>query len=90
MKHVKKMTDLEKKAIDIAKREVLRKLADEEPYLFGDNGLYHQMHNYKAQLYNGVIAVQLRVKDGFVTDIVLTETKRFVFKKTIDNSEADQ
>ncbi len=70
---------VEKDAIEIAKREVLIKLAKEEPYLFAEpHGLYHLLKQFS----NGVVSVEIRVKDGFVTDLVVTENKRYVFKKT--------
>lgn len=71
------MSKLEEQAVDIAKKQILIKLAEDEPYLFGEDGVYHKV----KQLQNGEIQFTLRIKDSFVTDLVMTEVKRFVFKR---------
>ena len=53
-------------AIEIAKKQILEKLAKEEPYLFGEGGLYHQVKSSP----NGKKTFTIWIKDGFVTDLI--------------------
>jgi len=71
------MSTLEEKAIEIAKRQILEKLAAEEPWIFGEHGIYHVAKTMK----NGELQFTVRVYEGSVTDLVTTEVKRYTYKK---------
>lgn len=55
-------------AVEIAKREVLVKLAQDEPWLFSeDGGLYHMIKNMP----NGKKTFTIHVQDGQVKEVVI-------------------
>lgn len=60
----------EKKVKEIGAKLILEK----RPYLI-------ELDSLVADIGNGIVRVELRVKDGFVTDLVTTEVKRKVFKQ---------
>ena len=56
------------KAIEVAKREVLIKLAEEEPWLFSEpDGLYH----VAKKMPNGKKTFTIHVQDGRVKEVVV-------------------
>lgn len=65
-------------AIEVAKREVLIKLAEEEPWLFADDtGLYHMI----KKMPNGKKTFTLAVQDGQVTEVSIHTSIKHNYKK---------
>lgn len=65
---MKNDTNADQEKVDGAKQ-----ILEKRPYLIALDTLV-------ADLRNGTVVVELRVKDGFVTDLITTEVKRQVFK----------
>lgn len=64
-------------AIEVAKREVLIKLAQEEPWLFDEEGgLYHMV----KKMPNGKKTFTIHVLDGKVTEVVIHTSIKHSFK----------
>jgi len=70
---------MDKKAQKVA-QDIGKALRAYKPYLFA-------IDEATEKLGNGVISLELRVFRGFVTDVILYETKRIVFKRSIDTTE---
>lgn len=65
--------DIKKLPIKEIQEIAAKFLLDKRPYLLS-------LDNLVADLKNGTVVVELRVKDGFVTDLITTEVRRQVFK----------
>lgn len=66
--------DLKKLPIKQIQEIAAKYLLDKRPYLI-------ELDSLVADIGNGIVRVELRVKDGFVTDLVTTEVKRKIFKQ---------
>lgn len=65
-------------AVEIAKREVLIKLAEDEPWIFDeDGGLYHMI----KQMPNGKKTFTIHVQDGKVSELILHTSIKHSYKK---------
>lgn len=66
------------RAIEEAKREILKKLAEDDPWLFDpENGLYH----IAKKMPNGKKTFTIHVKDGFVEEVVVHTNQKTTYKK---------
>lgn len=67
-------TPITTKEVPEVHRHLMEYLAERKPYLV-------RLEDELQKVDNGVVTVELRVKDGFVTDLLTTAVKRHTFKQ---------
>lgn len=70
-----KQTPLTKEQIPEVQQHMMEYLVQRKPYII-------KLEDELQKVDNGVVTVELRVKDGFVTDLLTTAVKRHTFKQS--------
>ena len=72
-----KPTPSTKEQVPEVQAHLMEYLVERKPYLI-------KLEDELQKVDNGVVTVELRVKDGFVTDLLTTAVKRHTFKQNSD------
>lgn len=72
-----KKTPITKEQVPEVQAHLMEYLVERKPYII-------RLEDELQKVQNGIVTVELRIKDGFVTDLLTTAVKRHTFKQTSD------